>query len=419
MLPFLKSSFWSFCAILVRTVSGLGVNKLLALSYGPDGITLYAHFQNLVAIATAAPEGGINIGMVKFLANHKTASVHYARYFIAGAFLTLLCVLGALALIFSFTDYYLEAFWQDLSLRQSGWWMLCFGVGSLLVSLNLFLLTVLLAKRMLPWYASGTSALGVAGLAFVAVTGGQLSINTVLLGMLLAQAALFLLLLPLLYLKRLLPSFRRLRIPKHVYSSIGKYIVMALSAAFCMKLTSFFVRDYMISRFGIYDTGLWQAVVRVSDNYNMVYMSVLGMLYYPRMAALVADGEGLRRFVRQAFYTVFSGLAVALLLVYLLRHWVLVLLFNEDFLAAESLFDFQLVGDFFKMWSVLLTYLLLAQARARLYIFWNIGSALLYIGLVYVLVKAFGLEGATMAHCLRYGLVLLVSIVYYNRYIRL
>lgn len=419
MLQFLKSSFWSFCSILVRAVSVLGINKLLALYYGPNGITLYAHFQNLVAILTAVPDGGINIGMVKFLANHKAASPHYSRYFVAGAFLNLLCVLGALGIVFSFTDYYFDTFWQELTRNQSWWWLLCFGLGGLLVSLNLFLLTVLLAKRMLPQYVLGTSALSVAALAFVAATRGQWSLNALLLGMLLAQAALFFLFLPLLYLKDLLPSFREVKIPKRIYSNIGKYILMALSAVVCMKLTSFFVRDYMISRFGTYDTGLWQAVVRVSDNYSMVYTSFLGMLYYPRMAALAPDQEALRRFVRQTFYLVFPGLAIALLLVYLLRHWILVLLFNEDFLAAESLFGFQLLGDFFKMWSVLLTYLLLVQAHARIYIVWNIGSALLYMGLVYVLVKAYGLEGVTMAHCLCYGLVLLFSVVYYNRYIRL
>ncbi|MFT2010485.1 hypothetical protein ACMA1I_17555 [Pontibacter sp. 13R65] len=418
MLRYLKSSFWSFCSIFIRTIGSLGINKLIALHYGPNGITLYAHFQNLVSIVTTVPDGGINIGTIKFLANEDPASQQYRQYFWAGIWLNLLCWLVALALIFSFSEYYLGIFLEEAGLI-TWWWIAGFATGSLLLTYNLFLQAMLLSKRVLKWHVVGTSTVSLAGLAVVYALGGKLSVANLLPLLLGAQGTTFFLMLPVLYFKRLIHTFRRIKVPKTVYLNIGKYVVMALSAVVCLKLTNFFVRDYVISRFELYDTGLWQAVVRVSENYSLVYTSVIGMLYYPRMAALVADQNGLQKYVRSTFYLVLPGLLVALLLVYLLREWVLLLLFNQDFVVAEYLFDYQLIGDFFKMWSIVLTNLMVVRAHVRLYISWQIITALFYMALVYFLVEPFGLEGVTMAHAIRYAAVLVFSMVYYNKYIRL
>lgn len=193
---------------------------------------------------------------------------------------------------------------------------------------------------------------------------------------------------------------------------------MALSAVVCLKLTDFYIRDFVIARFDLYQTGLWQAVVKVSENYSTVYTAVIGMLVYPRMAAMVNQEDALRKFVRNTFYLVLPGLLVALLVVYFLREWVLLLLFNQDFVVAEYLFDYQLLGDFFRMWSIVLTNLIVVRAHVKLYIGWQIASALLYITLVSVLIEPFGLEGVTIAHTLRYAATLAFAMLYYNKYIR-
>ncbi|TXK47142.1 hypothetical protein FVR03_09855 [Pontibacter qinzhouensis] len=418
MLRYLKSSFWSFCSIFIRTIGSLGINKLIALYYGPNGITLYAHFQNLVSIVTTVPDGGINIGTIKFLANQDPDSQQYRQYFWAGIWLNLLCVALALALIFSFSDYYLGVFLEEVGLLQ-WWWIAGFGGGSLLLTYNLFLQAMLLSKRVLQWHVVSTSTMSLAGLAVVYFFGGKLSAGMLLPLLLAAQCSTFFLMLPVLTFKKLITSFRLVKVPQPVYLEIGKYMVMALSAVVCLKLTNFFVRDFVIGRLDLYETGLWQAVVRVSENYTLVYTSVIGMLYYPRMAALITEQDVLRRYVRSTFYLVMPAIAIALLLVYLLREWVLLLLFNQDFVVAEYLFSYQLLGDFFKMWSIVLTNLMVVRAHVRLYISWQIITALFYMVLVYNLVEPFGLEGITIAHAIRYGAVLVFSMVYYNKYIRL
>lgn len=419
MLRLIKSSFWSFLSVLVRAISSIAINKLFATFYGPNGITIYAHFQNLISLVTTVPDGGTNIGIIKFLAAGSAETKPYRQYFWAGAALNLLCIVAALGLIYGFPGYYLEVFLSGLSGGEMWLWCLYFGAGSLLLTLNLQLLAVVLAKRELKWHVFSTTIMTLGGVAAVYFTRGSFPLTYVLLLVLAAQAFSFFLMLGVLYFKRLLPSFRGVSIPKAVYKDLWKYILMALSAVVCLKLTNFYVRDIVISRFDLYQTGLWQAVVKVSENYSSVYTAVLGMLYYPRMAAIVNEQDALRKFVRNTFYLILPALVVALLLVYLLRDWVLLLLFNEDFVQADYLFDYQLLGDFFRMWSIVLTNLIVVRAHVKLYIGWQVASALLYITLVNVFIEHYGLEGITMAHALRYAATLAFAMLYYNKYIRL
>lgn len=416
MLQLLKSSAWSLLSVLVRAFSALGINKLLALYYGPNGITLYAHFQNLLSIITTVPNGGVNIGAITLLASHKASSVPYQRYFLAALLLNLVCFVVALGLIFLFPGYYLQVFRSELALLH---WTLIFALGSLLLTLNLYLLAVLLARRELKWYVLGVSVMSVGGLAAVYAVSGKWAMPELLLLLFAAQPATFLLVLPALYFRKMLPGFTKIPIPATVYRDLWKYILMALSAVACLKLTDFFIRDFVISRYNLYQTGLWQAVVRVSEQYSNVYTSVIGMVIYPRMAALVGEPEQLRKYVRNTFYLVLPALALALLLVYLFRNWVLLLLFDEVFVQASYLFKYQLLGDFCWMASMLLTNLLVVRAQVKLYIGWQICSALVYIALVFLLIGPLGLAGVTLAHALRYAVVLAFFMIFYAKYIRL
>jgi len=63
----LKSSIWSFLAVLVRGISALTINKVFAVQFGAAGIALLSHFQNLTTIFSTIPNDGINRGLIRYL----------------------------------------------------------------------------------------------------------------------------------------------------------------------------------------------------------------------------------------------------------------------------------------------------------------------------------------------------------------
>ena len=98
---FLRGAFSSGLAVGARTAGALLLNKLLAVYGGPSGLTLLAHFQNLMALFTTLPNEGVHVGIVKYLAPLRAGSGRYRAWVGAGLVLNGLALLlgtGALVL---------------------------------------------------------------------------------------------------------------------------------------------------------------------------------------------------------------------------------------------------------------------------------------------------------------------------------
>ena len=105
----------------------------------------------------------------------------------------------------------------------------------------------------------------------------------------------------------------------------------------------------------------------------------------------------------------FGGL---LILMYLLRKYVIQLIFTEEFLPAEDLFLWQLLGDFIRVLGMVIAYQFLAKKMFSHFIILEIFLfTTLYFSSIY-LVDVFGLKGAVMGHFFTYlmyfGIVLLL-----------
>jgi PST family polysaccharide transporter len=412
MRPFFKSSFWSFLSIGSRTVSALAINKLVALQFGPNGITLLAHFQNLVTIATSVPNDGINQGLIAFLTDKKTADPHYRRYFWAGAIWQIGVFAVVTTLFLSQRHYYLGAFLQD---DRPAAWLGFFFLGLLLLLAVIFLQAVMLTRHALSYYAGLVALPSAASAALFWYFRQDYALSALLLMYLGCQGLAAGVAGVLTVRRGWLPAFTRAGTDLKALAAIGKFILMALTLVICSKGVNFYVRDLMISRFDLYQTGLWQAVVKLSDSYTMVFTSLLGMMYYPRLAALVRQEDAFRNWVRQFFYRMVPLIGLGLLAFYGLQRWVILLLFDETFLPAASLLDYQVLGDFFKMSAWILSYILTVQARTAFYIAVQVAAAAVYLFLLFCFVAAFGLKGVTMAHCASFGLFLLFNLVYFRK----
>ena len=415
MRKMLTSSAWSGFSVASRALATVVVNKLFAVYYGPNGITLLAHFQNLIAILSTVPNGGINVGIIKHLATEKAGSVAYKKYFTAGLYLNLLALAGGIGIFFLSRDYYFGIFLEHTEPGTHWRWYLGFFFGSALLVLNLFLINVLLARGKLPLYVISLLIASILSVIGTVVGAGRMQVGAVLLLFLMGQGVAFFVSLLYAWRKELLPSMALKGSSRRVYLDLGKFVVMALSNVFFVRFVDFFVRDYVIGEFDLYQTGLWQSVAKISDNYTMVFTSLMGMLYYPRIAALLPQPDELRGFVRQAYLLVVPLVAGGLLFFYLFSDFLITLLYEPQFVQARFLLDYQLLGDFLKMASFLLSYIISVRADVKLYIATQGISALLYVGLLLLLLEPFGLEGVTMAHTLRYAAYLAFHLVYFRK----
>ncbi len=77
----------------------------------------------------------------------------------------------------------------------------------------------------------------------------------------------------------------------------------------------------------------------------------------------------------------------------------------------ESLFFWQLIGDFFKIMSWLLALLMLAKARTKLFIGTEIGFGFLMLGISYLLVRRIGVVGLNIGYMINYIVYFIAMVI--------
>ncbi|GAA4387666.1 hypothetical protein [Hymenobacter koreensis] len=403
-----RGSLGSGVSVLARAGGSLALNKLLAVYGGPGGLTLLAHFQNLMALLTTLPNDGVHVGIVKYLAPRRPGSMAWRVWLGAGA------LLNAAVLVLGFAALAVLHVPLLAVFQPTAGWVAGLILGIALLTGHAYLSAVLLAVQRLRAYVWLTVALSVAGPGAVALAllAGQ-PVPRVLLAYLLGQG---LMLLPtgLICWRSGLLTLTWRRPSGLALQALGRFLLMALSVLLCSKAVDFVVRDLLIGRFSLVETGLWQAVAKLSDNYTMVFSAVMGAVYYPRLAALAPQPATQRAFVRGVFGLLAVTLALGLGALWLLRDWLLPFLFDARFAAARTLLGPQLMGDWAKLLSWMLLYTLMMQARVGRYVLVQVVSAAVYAGLLVWLLPRYGLMGAPLAHAVRFGLLLLACVLYFR-----
>ena len=101
-------------------------------------------------------------------------------------------------------------------------------------------------------------------------------------------------------------------------------------------------------------------------------------------------------------------------MIYLLRHFVIRLLFTPEFDTMEGLFIWQLVGDFFKICSWMLAYIMVAKAMTKSYIVTEMAFGLLYLVMSFLFMQLNGIVGLVQGYLLNYIIYMVAMIIMFR-----
>ena len=410
---FLKSSSWSFTAVVFRALGGLTINKLFAIFLGAPGISLLSHFQNLTSLFTLLPSEGVNRSIMKYWSDPEMDDHEKQRLFKTGFWITSLIFGVTIAILYFWHhEYFFDRFIDQYTPKQ---FLLIFIPAVFLMLMSGYLNSVVLALRQVKAYA----LINIVGLlllvssVYLGITYGTM--DQALLSFAIGYGLMFFCALAYLIYRR---KTIRLGMGKPDFSSIkkiGKFIAMAISAIAFGKLLDFGVRDYAIELYGLERTGLWQSVAKMSTSYMLVFTGTVGVIYYPKMASLIHEHKELKRYVLRIMAFVAFISLMCLGIYYLNKEFILKLFFANGFERAAYLVRYQVIGDFFAILSYLLAYLLSARVETMRYIGAQIVSAIIYMGLIYLLMDQYNLEALTIAYMFRYVGFFLILVVFNKR----
>lgn len=410
----LKKSYWTVFSTIAFAIQSFVTNKFFSIYFGPVGVTLLAHFQNIIAIFVALPSEGINKAVSKNIANPNLNQVKYNATISSSILLIGICyfvILILFILLFRFYKSDFPIFVFDttfifLLLIALVLHIFVLYIGNLLLSSNLVKIFSILGII--------NNSIGI-GIVYV---GLQLGIKWALIFV--AFSPCLLIFASYYYYKKntkFLSSSFTFQLEKANVKEMYVFIWAAVGVVAFGKLTDFFVRSYIISIYSSYQTGLWQAVSKISDGYSTVFMAAFGTLIFVKLSALINEEKLLAVFLRKIIFFVFIGIGFLLLLLWFFKENALVLFYNKDFIPAQNLFTFQCLGDVFKFQFLILSNVLLIQLRTKLYVVLYGISAILYILFIVILSNYMAIESVNIAHFIRWLTMALIIFYIYRKVI--
>ncbi len=397
-------------AVFTRIIAGILTSKAIAVVIGAEGLALVGNLRNFVASAQTLATLGFYKGVVKYVNDFKDDLVQLSKtlstvYYIG--FITTILV--------SFFCYFQAEAINEL----------------IFPTYNNYVYVIKIFAIVLPFYALNMFAFSIMNgfskykiLIIINIIGQILSLCVALLliyqknldgaliSVAISESLIFLItLVGIINRKSLVPLISVNHVSFTYLKKLSSYTGMALFSAIILPLVILAIRSHIIDTIGYKDAGFWEAMLRVSKYYLMLVSSLLGLYIIPRFSE-INDIKEFKKEVFSIYKSVIPYFTLGLLLIYLLRPFIVRIVFTEEFEPVEDLFLWQILGDFVKVLSMIIAYQFLAKKMFWHYVITEAFLVvILYTTSIYF-IKIYGVKGAVIGHfvsyLMYYGVILLI-----------
>jgi len=408
----IKTSLLNAIAVVIKMLTLLGINKILAIYVGPAGYAAIGQFQNAVQMIATFASGAVNTGVIKYTAEYYDDEEKQRLVWrTAGTISFFGSTLAALFIVL-FNQKLAVFFLKDSVYGSVFIW---FAVTLVFFTFNTLLLAILNGKKEVVRYVLANIAGSLFALIVTTIMSVKLGLYGALVSLAIYQSLSFFVTLFLCYKQDWFKlSYFFGGIDKVTVLNLGKFTAMALTSAACIPICHIFIRNHLGETFGWEVAGYWEAMFRLSGAYLMLITTTLSVYYLPRLSEL-KNSLAIRKEILQGYIIILPVAALSGLIIYLLRDFIIGILFTEDFAPMEVLFSWQMLGDILKIGSWILAYLMLSKAMVKVYIISEISFSILFYFLTVYLTNSLGFEGVSIAYALNYCIYWLFIYVYMRK----
>lgn len=374
------------------------------MKIGPEGMAYYGQFVNTTSLLAMLGTGAITSGVVKYLAEFSAEKEKQQRL-ISTAFVILLFSSAVVSLFVMACSGLLSL----AAFKTKEFWIvyLVFGFCLTAVSMNSLFNSILNGLKKIKNLTIINITASLVSMTSIVILSQYLGLTGVLINS--SVAGVIIMCVNILMFKRLGIEWkvRRNQFDKSLLKRLLGFSLMAIVSGTVIPAMQFIVRSKIITTLSLEEAGYWQAVTRISDYYLGFVSSVLVVYYMPRLSELKMATE-IRKEIRYGYKMILPVVGALSITIWLLRDVIIQILFTPDFIAMRDLFAFQLIGDFLKIGSWLLAFIMVAKAMTKTFIITEILFATGFVLLSFIFINHFGVVGATYAFALNYLIYWLV-----------
>jgi len=397
----------------VKILSGLINTKVLAIFVGVEGLALLGNLRNFITSLNTFSIFGFTQGIVKYIAENKD-NKNELHKILSTIVYTIVLVSVVLFVLLYFNTNKIETYLFDTKdvfskiLKVIPFVFPLYAVNTLLLSLLNGLLK--LKKHI---YVNIISQ--VVALIVTVILVWQNEIKGAMISIIVIPAIILFVTIAMSYNQTKI--FRFINFNKFSFTylkQLSSFSVMTLFSALVLPILYIQIRNYIIDTDSTLGAGYWEAMQRISNYYLMFATSLITLYLLPKYSTLKSKYE-LKQEIWRFYKTIIPFFAFALIAIYFLRIIIIKLFLTEDFLPTQDLFFWQLLGDFIKVLSLVIAFLLLAKKMIWEYLITEAISVIsLYLLSVYF-IDLFGAKGATIAHCINYTIYLIMIVFVLRR----
>jgi polysaccharide transporter, PST family len=408
----LKTSFLSSIATVIKIITGFVVNKVLAIYIGPTGIAQMGNLQNFYAIVSSISNASISQGVTKYVSFYSDETVSQKKYINAAITISVIAsiITGILVLLFNIPLSVLL-----LNSREYNDVFIFIGISLILFSINSVLIAIVNGFKDIRKFTIINVISSFFSLFISVFMTLKWELIGAMYGYVLAQSIILFITLFILSKEKWLREIRLQKVSISILRNYSNYTIMAVIHIITAPVSFIIIRNYITHTLSLEDAGYWNSIVRISDTYLMFITMTLSVYYLPRLAE-IKDNYLLKKEIINGYKLIIPILTVVLITVYLCRDIIIVVLYSGEFLVMRDLFLFQLIGDFFKIASWLISFNMVVKEMTKLVIVTELFYSISLTSLSLVLINSFGLVGVTYAYAVTYFLYFLL-VLYLSRQI--
>ena len=398
-------------ATFIRMIAGMISVKVVAVIIGPAGIALLGQLKNIETILLGLANGGISNGITKYIAEYKEDEL-LTRAYISNAFRITIIATSIVALILIIGCYQLS----NLILFSEEYFyvFIVFGFTILMYTLNTLLISILNGYKQFKKYAIVNICGTLFGLIYSVVLVFLWELPGAMINAVTYQSVIFLVTL---WMCRKMPWMKKVFfLEKMNYPIVKKYLgfsIMTLVTLALAPTVRIILRSYIITEVSATDAGIWEGMNSIASMYLSVITTAFSIYYLPRLSEIKDSGELHKEIFR--CYKVFVPMLLGMtMVIFLLRNFVIQLLFTKEFEPMEGLFIWQLAGDFFKICSWMLAYIMVAKAMTKTFITTEIVFGILYLILSFFFMRINGIVGLVQGYFINYFIYMVAMIIMFR-----
>lgn len=403
----LKIVYLNSLSVFVRLISGFAISKFMAVYIGPSGMAISGNLSNFMQSIQNLCSLGVKSGIIKYVAECKEDRSRYKHIISSGFLISISIGFLLSALLFLFSNSFSVLVFDTIGYSY------LFKVSALVVpffTVQVFFIAVINGLKKVTDLVVINIVTYLSSAILIILLMNRNQLEGALLAIVITPFFLF------------CSLFIKYKLLKEIIRNIS---VFNISNRFLLKITSFFsmtlfsgimfpfifllIRSYIIDNVGVEEAGYWEAIRKIS-NYYMLFVYTLYEIYLLPLLSENKSRNGFRTIVFGFYKSILPFVFIGFLLIFLFKFIIIKLILTDEFLPMNNLFLWQLLGDFFRIIFLAISYQFLAKKMIKTYIICEIIYMLLLYFFSICCIDYFGVLGAVKGHAISSFLYLMLLI---------